>query len=304
MIDDNMTNILKNFASAGSESPVLIDSSTGEKKIINASVEKDAMKVLLERLDAQQSSVNQMPAQHKMAKNTKTKHPASNYLVGGEEGDVPAGEEKLDEVDIEAWEAKQNKVEEVEEAFDPWGETQKYMAKHGERDMKALKAKYGKSRSEKSFDPATTECPSCYGDGKLTHGQVCPQCDGAGEIFEEKFGSRKPQSDVYKKQSFKDIFNSMDEEHENMETRFKRELHDEMQNKALKKGANGKYDLSENTDMLHHELKAIIGNLTYFGDDIKHIQDEFNENNGDTFLVYAKKLVEAVKKIRATKGNA
>ena len=346
MIDDNMTNILKNFASAGGDNPVIVDSQTGEKKVINAAVEKDAMKILLEGLDSQQRGVNQMPAQHKMAKNTATKHPASNYLVGGEEGEVPTGDEKLDEVDIESWQSKKDNVEEGD-LTTTWAEVQ---AK--KKDAK---------KSKKSFEPATTECPTCNGSGAYAS-RTCPDCHGAGEIYEgvdddlanamtnrmdsdrntnklhqkidhaqrqphqygidvdtsewddaawmnwamneAKFGERKPGSDVHKKQSFKDIFKSMDEEHENMETRFKRELHDEMQNKALKKGANGKYDLSENTDMLHHELKAIIGNLTYFGDDIKHIQDEFNENNGDTFLVYAKKLVAAVKKIRATKGNA
>jgi hypothetical protein len=93
MIDNEMTNILKNLNSVGtSAAPVASAIATSEK---------NSMKSLLEGLDAAQKGVNQMPAQHKMAKNTGTKHPASKYLVGGEEGDPEAGQEVVAETDLE-----------------------------------------------------------------------------------------------------------------------------------------------------------------------------------------------------------
>jgi hypothetical protein len=42
-----------------------------------------------------------MPGSHKMGKNSDSKHPASNYLVGGEEGDPDAGEEVISEEPID-----------------------------------------------------------------------------------------------------------------------------------------------------------------------------------------------------------
>jgi len=262
MIDDNMTNILKNFAGAGQENPV----------IINAAVEKDAMKILLEGLDSQQKSVNRMPAQHKMAKNTKTKHPASKYLVGGEFDD---------EVDLEEG-----------DLVTTWADVQK-----------------NKKKSKQSFEPATTECPSCQGNGFTHSGEECSRCDGVGELHEgavEEQLSPKlaPKQAMNQKQSFADIFKSMDEEHENMETRFKRELHDEITNKELTKGDNGKSNLSESSRMLSiQELMAQIKNLAYFGGNIDEVDEEFRTNDGETFIAFANKVISAVEAVRSSTKN-
>lgn len=83
MIDNDMTNILKNFDGADSGAGTVTDAKTGEQKVSTAAAEKNAMKSLLEGLDAQQKSVNQMPGTHTMAKAT-AKHPAEKFLVGGE----------------------------------------------------------------------------------------------------------------------------------------------------------------------------------------------------------------------------
>lgn len=90
MKDQDMLNILANLDGVESGTTTTAD---GQKKPNAAAQEKDAMKTLLEGLDAQQRSVNQMPGTHKMGKNTKSKHPASKYLVGGEYED----EEELDD---------------------------------------------------------------------------------------------------------------------------------------------------------------------------------------------------------------
>lgn len=95
MNDNDMTNILKNFAAA--EDGKVVDAATGELKQSTAASEKNAMKALLEGLDSAQRSVNQMPATHKMAKSTDTAHPASNFLVGGEDGEPEAGDEVVSE---------------------------------------------------------------------------------------------------------------------------------------------------------------------------------------------------------------
>jgi len=105
MTDSSMTNILKNFNNAEAGKGEVIDATTGKTKISDAANQNNAMKILLEGLDAAARSVNQMPAAHKMAKNTATKHPASNFLVGGEEGEpkadkeVVADEPNADELD-------------------------------------------------------------------------------------------------------------------------------------------------------------------------------------------------------------
>lgn len=78
-----MTDILKGFnkvadTTPGKDKP--LTEITPSKKPIN---DNAAMKKLLEGLDSQQKSVNQMPGTHVMAKHG-AKHPASNFLVGGE----------------------------------------------------------------------------------------------------------------------------------------------------------------------------------------------------------------------------
>jgi len=70
---NDMNSILKNFNSAGSD-----QSKEGTPS------EQGAMQSLLEGLDSAQQSVNQMPGTHTMAKSTDTAHPAEKFLVGGE----------------------------------------------------------------------------------------------------------------------------------------------------------------------------------------------------------------------------
>lgn len=95
MNDFKMTDILKGFdkiATPDKDKP-LTEVMPAKELITNNA----AMKDLLEGLDAAQKGVKQMPGTHVMAKNTATKHPASNFLVGGEEGNPEAGQEVVAE---------------------------------------------------------------------------------------------------------------------------------------------------------------------------------------------------------------
>jgi hypothetical protein len=94
--------------------------------------------------------------------------------------------------------------------------------------------------------------------------------DGAGgdnvqtvtdvEILEDKVGQKTPSEEVYKKQSFKDIFSSMEESEEEMAERFKRELHGETPKKELHKGDNGKFDLAEEAKSISH-LDGVVQDM-------------------------------------------
>ena len=91
-----MENILANFDSSESGT---ITTTNGEIIKNSAAQEKDAMKILLEGLDAGARKVNPLPGTHKMAKATATKHPASKHFVGASAENEPApNAEQLDEV--------------------------------------------------------------------------------------------------------------------------------------------------------------------------------------------------------------
>ena len=211
MYDNDMTNILKNFAGAGSEGGIT-DAKTGKAKINHAAQEKNAMKSILEGLDAQQKSVNQMPSTHRMGKNG-AKHPASKYLVGGE-------------FDDDGWPAR--------------GMTSK--------DDYALSPDV----DDDDHDPFGEE----------------PRLDDDGyEIEEDTIAQRTPpKTQMNKKQSFKDIFRSMEETEEDMTKRFTKELHDEREERILNKGSNGKFDLAEDTGWGNDLIEELKG-LLYRADD-------------------------------------
>ena len=231
-----MTSILKNFATAGQGE--ITDAKTGKTKVNPATVEKNAMKSLLEGLDAQQKSVNQMPSTHKMGKNG-AKHPASKFLVGGEHDD-------------DGYDIANN------------SDTCPHCDGTGETDD-------GNWYNKKP-------CPACDGTGKIldeatpTAGAWEPEgiTRQRAEVRkgEDNYGKKKrkkrkieyhddeleedtiskrtpPKTQMNKKQSFKDIFRSMDETEEDMSNRFKKELHDEREERILNKGTNGKFDLAE-----------------------------------------------------------
>lgn len=372
MYDNDMTNILKNFASAGSEGGIT-DAKTGEKKVNHAATEKNAMKSLLEGLDAQQKSVNQMPSTHKMGKNG-TKHPASKFLVGGEfddEREYPGPDDEYDEEEfhdgmrvelkpdyadtpgevftLSAWDGRKGWIgdkdgrgwgvrahqimpasEEMDDAKDDVGgglfdeaelddpfknvhadERNPFKNVHQDekrsaadpfknvhadeldeakpltnfepedlqrlgaiKDLGMLKSQAIQLISKPSARPMKPEKVAWFERSikQKTNAQAIIKLmwdlllagEGTGVIgsrgsmdkssYRAKFGEdtigqpAAPKTQMNKKQSFKDVFRSMEETEDDMSNRFKKELHDEREERILNKGKNGKFDLAEDTE--------------------------------------------------------
>jgi len=336
MIDNDMTNILRNFAGAEAGTGEITDA-TGKTKVSTAATEKNAMKSLLEGLDAQQKSVNQMPGTHKMAKNG-AKHPAEKFLVGGEfdnetelddkcpncgepgwnndEGDAlckACGHNTYDGFDDESMDYDHNPDEEdmlgrallynIGESNDApiqpgvnvhvghhvaggsgiegevtkvdgsdvyirnaEGQTYKGQLKNttvneswmdkpgiGSNNPDLATAIQEKFPEDDMLDIMAWEASAEEYGQPLTIEEYAKwrQLDDEGNIKdtnEDTIAKRTTGSDVHKKQSFKDVFRSMDETEDDMTLRFKKELHDEKTSRALSKGDNGKFNLAEEED--------------------------------------------------------
>ena len=291
-----MTNILRNFAGAEEGTGEITDAA-GKTKVSTAATEKNAMKSLLEGLDAQQKSVNQMPGTHDMAKNG-AKHPASKYLVGGEhdddgydivdafKSDISAGEtcphcdgsgktddgnwynEKpckacdgtgkiLDEARIGDWPPTagtpgndQFLTPDHEQATnDEW--TNSPVIKPGVNVHIGHHVAGGSGIEGEVVKVEGADVYIKNPEGQTYKGQLKNTTvqEAVEDTYEDTIAKRTTGSDVHKKQSFKDIFRSMDETEDDMVSRFKKELHDEKTSKALSKGDNGKFNLAEGPGM-------------------------------------------------------
>jgi len=313
MIDNDMTNILRNFSGAEAGTGEIVDAG-GQRKVSTAATEKNAMKSLLEGLDSAQKSVNQMPGTHTMAKSTDTAHPAEKFLVGGEFDEETNLSQ--DEVDLSKYQAQTNEGgygdfdDDPTDTSDlyPMAKASKYapgtpvhlghMTPHGSGiegevvkvvgDVIYIKNAEGQQYKGQLKNATVNESwMDKPGSGMLdadiasTIQDEFPQDDMldimAWEASAEEYGQpltveeytkwrmyddegnikdtnedtiakRTTGSDVHKKQSFADIFRSMDETEEDMAGRFKKELHDEKTAKALSKGDNGKFNLAEEED--------------------------------------------------------
>lgn len=304
-MDNNMLNILKNLDAAKKGENV-----DGTPSL--AASEKNAMKSLLETLDAGQRSVNQMPADHKMAKATTAKHPAKGYLVGGEEGEPDAGDEVVNEgptpeypdtaegaiaymreqskgIDVSNAKAIPDpqhagvwKVTNIEEFGKDWRQAvEAIVYLPGSRSAEQIGAgefgdfeigdieesinEGGNLRTVKvtysNGDSVTTDMAAGLSDeqiydyfavgkrfnlGNPATGGDNVQAVTDVEILEDKFGERTPSKDVHKKQSFADIFKSMEEADEEKEFNLEKEFYNKLQQeKELSKGDNGKFNLAE-----------------------------------------------------------
>ena len=342
MYDNDMTNILKNFAGAGSKGGI-IDAKTGERKVNHAAAEKNAMKAILEGLDAQQTSVNQMPSTHKMGKNG-AKHPASKFLVGGEYDEydgwpdrgrtdpdsflTPDEDDDEEEDDfhdgmrvelkpnyadtpgevytLSAWDGRKGWIgdkdgrgwgvrahqimpaaeAEVDDDFSPWNEAEEGLdeatptagawepegiTKHKD-EVRNQEDNYTSHRRGRIQPGVNVHIGHRTPGGSGVEGEVTRVKDGyvyiknaSGQTYkgqlknttvneaaveEDTIAQRtSPKTQMNKKQSFKDVFRSMDETEEDMSNRFKKELHDEREERTLKKGQNGKFDLAEDTEL-------------------------------------------------------
>ena len=232
MYDNDMNNILKNFAGAGSGT--ITDAKTGKAKVNHAVQEKNAMKAILEGLDAQQTSVNQMPSTHKMGKNG-AKHPASKFLVGGEfdeERDYPTADDELEEAD------------------EPFNNVH-----NDERVQPGTNVHIGhRTAGGSGVEGKVTRVEDGYvyiknAEGKTYKGQLKNTTVSEADTNEDTIAQRTPpKTQMNKKQSFKDIFRSMEETEDDMSNRFKKELHDEREERILNKGKNGKFDLAEDEE--------------------------------------------------------
>lgn len=261
-----MTNILKNFSNAEGGTGIVTDANTGEQKESTAAAEKNAMRSLLEGLDAQQKSVNQMPSTHTMAKNTDTKHPASNFLVGGEEGEPEAGKEVVDELE---------KINVGESAVTEGG-------------LRAIKVTFD------TGEEMSTNMAAGLSDEQMLDyyavGKRFNLGDGAGgdrmatvahaEILEDTVTQPEaPRTEMNKKQSLADLFRSMDETEEDKATQFKKELHDERKARELSKGDNGKFNLAE--EPINEGMST--SNFDSMADDMKRLMSQ-----GKTIKLVAK----------------
>lgn len=315
MKDQDMINILSNFNNADTGK---MTTASGEVRQNTAKQEKDAMKALLEGLDAQQRSVNQMPGNHTMAKNTPTKHPAKDYLVGdihGEEDTNP-----IDEIAPAALAALGGA-----KALDGVSDA---LAGAGDELAKGISNMSGAMSAANNPDPVTldveegdvvpfpTKVPYEKAHRIMTddeyeemkdrlppHDVDFTQEPGAAYVRykanEEKLGKKNPSKDVYKKQSLADIFKSMEEAEAEKANALAKEFHSKIKEKTqLKKTDNGKYELDEDRADAIFDLKSVIKNIAYFGQDESSIEEEFKVNNGDTFVALAKKIVAAVKHVR------
>lgn len=273
-----MTNILKNFVNAGA------DAKTGEKKVNNAAVEKNAMKSLLEGLDSAQRSVNQMPGTHTMAKNG-AKHPASKFLVGGEfEEETNLSQ---DQVDL----SKHQKQAEAygEETGEPY---QNYKPEETNDQYDKSTGKWSRSDApdDSKFAPGTNvhvghmtphgsgiegEVVRIEGDWiiiKKDGNKYKGQLKNTTVIEEDTISKREtPKPAMKKKQSLADLFRSMEETEEDIAGRFKKELHNEKTKSTLRKGDNGKFNLAEEEDTgwgdeLLEDLKLLLHDADNYED--------------------------------------
>jgi hypothetical protein len=204
-----------------------------------AASEKNAMKALLEGLDAQQSSVNQMPATHKMAKATDTKHPASKYLVGGEEGEPEEGKEVVEDPTSEIRQGARVHIG--------------HMTPGGSGvEGTVLKVEDGVVYIEND-------------EGRKFKGRLKNTTLAEDSVAEDSVG---------KKQSFADIFKSMDEANAEKEINLEKELYNGIQKeKTLAKGDNGKFNLAEddyNAQRLFHTLDKVYDNLLKLHERLDH----------------------------------
>ncbi len=237
---------------------------------------------LKEGLDSQQRSVNQMPGSHVMGKNGQ-KHPASNFLVGDKQDEVN-NEITPDEV-IAAWKRVfPNSAAFAGKSFDggmsfrfhlvkdrsevssgimdndplnyhaflntdgSWEETRSYMhiappeGSHMAFGSVKLRKKNAKKITIKMLEKRFAQ----------VHQFVSKYADKMHMInfdIDEKLGTKSNvgEDSINQRQSFADIFKSMDEATD--ETSLEQELHTKLQDlkkEKLNKGDNGKYDLVEN----------------------------------------------------------
>jgi len=299
MNDFKMTDILKGFDKAATpdkDKPLTEVTPTKNKITDNA-----AMKNILEGLDSAQKSVNQMPAQHKMAKNTATKHPASKFLVGGEYDDEPNADEldhRWDQENMtgvvtakikDVMQDKRDKRRQQAMGHQSMGsidlddqnkdlkEEPDSLVVPFDADARTNKLKRDKAK----FEPATTTCPDCNGDG-TAYGDTCPTCKGHGEIHEDTVAP--------KKQSLADIFRSMDEAEADKTSRLEKEFYSKLKEKgSLNKGENGKFDLAEepvkeggtdttaNFDGMVSDMKRLMaqGNTIHVTAKESHVSDRY-----------------------------
>jgi len=107
------------------------------------------------------------------------------------------------------------------------------------------------------------------------------------------------------KQSFGDIFKSMEESDDEYSFDLAKELHTEKKKKSSpNKNDNGKFELSEEGMDRYaaiHELQSTIKQLAKDTSTINYINSEFHLNNGDTYIALAKQIVQFVQTIRNAK---
>lgn len=235
-MDNNMLDILKNLDAAEKGEKVDGTPST-------AAAEKNAMKSLLEGLDSAQNSVKQMPGTHKMAKATDKKHPAGEYLVGGEEGEPDAGDEVVSE--------------------DPTSEI-----------VPGAKVHVGHMVPGGSgFEGTVVKVEDGIVYFENEEGRKFKGRLKNTTLAEEKFGNKAPSKDVQNKQSFAEIFKSMDEAGAEKDSALERELFGKLQKeKELHIGDNGKADLAEQPEDEMPGIERINEEWrTELSNELKHI---------------------------------
>jgi len=239
MIDNDMTNILRNFSGAEAGTGEIVDAG-GQRKVSTAATEKNAMKSLLEGLDSAQKSVNQMPGTHTMAKSTDTAHPAEKFLVGGEFDEETNLSQ--DEVDLSKYQAQTNEGGYDDFDDDPTDTSDLYPMAKASKYAPGTPVHVGHMTPHGSGIEG--EVVKVVGDvvyiknaeGQTYKGQLKnTTVSEAQDTYEDTIAKRKTGSDVHKKQSFKDVFRSMDETEDDMTLRFKKELHDEKTSRALQR---------------------------------------------------------------------
>ncbi len=242
MNDNKMNDILSNFTNAVNGDGT--DTATGNLTVNAAAASKNQMKSLLEGLDATQKSVNQMPGTHKMGKSTATKHPASKYLVGGE------FDEEQDITEVQrgipgkaGWGSAVQRAKEQMLKMRKSGKNDRYIADMLYNTMQNVSIK---------------NMPGLFKAIGLNVIEDSPEVE---DTYEDTIAKRKKGSDVHKKQSFSDIFRSMDETEDDLAGRFKKELHDEKTSRALAKGTNGKFSLAEGPGMTTATFESMVEDM-------------------------------------------
>lgn len=112
--------------------------------------------------------------------------------------------------------------------------------------------------------------------------------------------NKKMGEDYVGQKSLHDYLKSAEDREEDQRKRMAQDFYDKMKEKktSLKKGENGKFELDEaNVEHRYIDIEAAIQNLAHFGT-VEQIKEEFKVNNGATYVKLAKKIVEAVQKIR------